>query len=56
LACRRGKEKVPDVAIFATMKRFVRPTYKEGFDTQFWVVANDDGTFNVSCVLRMKDE
>jgi predicted kinase len=53
---RTGKEKVPDIAIFATMKRFVPPIYKEGFGTLFWVVANDDGTFNISCVLRMKDE
>ena len=53
---RTGKEKVPDIAIFATIKRFVRPTYKEGFDTLFCVAANDDGTFNVSCVLRTRDE
>ncbi len=53
---RTGKEKVPDIAIFATMKRFVHPTYKEGFDTLFCVVANDDGIFNISCVLRAKDE
>ena len=52
---RLGKEKVPDVAIFATMKRFVRPTYEEGFDELFCVAANDDGTFNLSCVLRETD-
>jgi predicted kinase len=49
---RTGKEKVPDIAIFATMKRFVNPTYEEGFDRLFYVSANDDGTFNESCVLR----
>ncbi len=49
---RTGKEKVPDVAIFATMKRFVPPDYKEGFDVLFYVSANDDGTFNESCALR----
>ena len=49
---RTGKEKVPDVAIFATMKRFVPPTYQEGFDILFSVSANDDGTFNESCMLR----
>ncbi len=49
---RIGKEKVPDVAIFATMKRFVRPTYEEGFDKLFCVSANDDGTFDVGCILR----
>ena len=50
---RTGKENVPDIAIFATMKRFVHPLYKEGFDTLFWVVANDDNTFNVSCVIPL---
>ncbi len=53
---RIGKEKVPDIAIFATMKRFVHPTYEEGFDRLFCVVANDDGTFNVSCVLKKEHE
>jgi predicted kinase len=49
---RTGKEKVPDIAIFATVKRFVNPTYEEGFDRLFCVAANDDGTFDESCVLR----
>ncbi len=49
---RTGKERVPDIAIFATMKRFVNPTYEEGFDRLFCVSANDDGTFNEGCVLR----
>ncbi len=49
---RTGKAQVPNLAIFATMKRFVQPTYEEGFDHLFYVSANDDGTFNISCVLR----
>jgi hypothetical protein len=53
---RTGKEKVPDIAIFATMKQFVYSTYKECFDTLFCVVATDNGIFNVSCVLKRKDE
>lgn len=53
---RTGKDKVPDIAIFATMKRFVHPIYEEGFDRLFYVVANDDGTFNVSCVLKKEHE
>ena len=53
---RTGKEKVPDIAIFATMKKFVPPTYEEGFDMLFYVVTNDDGIFNVSCVLNKEHE
>ncbi len=45
---RTGKERVPDVAIFATKKKLVPPTYKEGFDKLFYVIANDDATFNVN--------
>ncbi len=44
---RAGKERVPDVAIFATKKRLVPPVYNEGFDKLFNVTANDDGTFDV---------
>jgi predicted kinase len=34
---RAGKEKVPDVAIYATAKRLVPPPYQEGFDELFRV-------------------
>ncbi|HEV2656220.1 MAG TPA: ATP-binding protein [Ktedonobacteraceae bacterium] len=47
---RNGKERVPDVAIFATKKRLVPPTYAEGFTQLFYVVNNDDGTFAASYV------
>jgi len=53
---RTGKERVPDIAIFATMKRFVQPIYKEGFDTLFYITANDDGTFNLGCALKDNKE
>ncbi len=52
---RSDKERVPDIAIFATIKKLVRPTCKEGFDKLFYVSANDDGTFNISCALKDED-
>jgi predicted kinase len=36
-ALREGNARVPDVAIFATMKKLVRPSYEEGFDQLFYV-------------------
>jgi predicted kinase len=49
---RSGKERVPDVAIFATKKRLVPPAYAEGFAQLFLIVNNDDGTFGVSYVPK----
>src|SRR5947209_3380161 len=34
---REGKAKVPDVAIYATAKKLVPPTYAEGFDELYYV-------------------
>ena len=34
---RAGKAKVPDVAIYATVKKLVPPSYSEGFDELFRV-------------------
>jgi predicted kinase len=45
---RTGKARVPDVAIFATLKRLVRPSYQEGFDRLFHVHISEDGTFKIS--------
>ena len=44
---RIGKERVPDVAIFATAKRLVAPSYSEGFDELFRVRITDDSDFAV---------
>ena len=44
---RAGKARVPPVAIFATLKRFARPTYEEGFDELYSVCAGDDSSFDV---------
>jgi predicted kinase len=37
---REGKARVPDVAIYATAKRLVAPSYSEGFDELFRVRAS----------------
>jgi predicted kinase len=45
---RAGKERVPDVALYATLKRLQRPTSAEGFDQLFHVRATGAGSFAVS--------
>lgn len=44
---REGKARVPDVAIYATAKKMVHPTYEEGFDRIYGVSIGDNGTFIV---------
>ncbi len=44
---RAGKERVPDVAIYVTAKKLVRPSYVEGFDRLFYVRIAGDSTFEV---------
>ena len=38
---RQGRERVPDVAIFATRKKLEPPTYEEGFDRLFEVTLDE---------------
>jgi predicted kinase len=45
---REGKARVPDIAIYATLKRLERPSYAEGFDQLFEVRLAGDQTFEVS--------
>lgn len=48
---RSGKARVPDVAIYVTSKKLVRPTYAEGFDKLYDVRIVDDVGFEVrECV------
>jgi predicted kinase len=42
---REGKARVPDVAIYATMKKLAAPTFAEGFDHIFIVQIAEDGGF-----------
>jgi len=44
---REGAARVPDVAIFATVKRLQRPSYAEGFDRLYDVRIVGDGAFEV---------
>jgi predicted kinase len=45
---REGKARVPDVAIFATLKKLTRPSYAEGFTKLFNVRSSGDQNFEVS--------
>ena len=42
---REGKARVPDVAIYATAKKMVRPSYAEGFDMLYEVSIGENGAF-----------
>ena len=48
-ARRRGKARVPDVAIFATAKKLTPPSTAEGFDELFRVRLDDSGFEVRSC-------
>lgn len=42
---RTGRARVPDMALYVTMGRLVRPSYAEGFDSLFFVRLADEGAF-----------
>lgn len=44
---RSGKARVPDVGIYATIKKLVPPTYSEGFHQLFYVRMVGDSNFEV---------
>lgn len=44
---REGKARVPDIAIFATLKKLTRPSYAEGFTKLYSVSSKDDQGFDV---------
>jgi predicted kinase len=45
---RTGRARVPDVALYATLKRLRTPTSGEGFDQLWRVRLTTDGTFDVA--------
>ena len=45
---RTGKERVPDVAIFATLKKLARPMYAEGFDKLYTVHTGQEALFEIT--------
>jgi predicted kinase len=44
---RTGKARVPDVALYATAKKLVAPSYPEEFDELFYVCITGDSRFDV---------
>lgn len=51
---RLGKARVPDVAIYATAKKLVVPSYAEGFDQLFAVEIQENNQFKVTALLDQK--
>jgi predicted kinase len=47
---REGRARVPDVAIYATAKKLVGPSYVEGFDAVYRVRVSEDGGFAVAAL------
>ncbi|GHO45224.1 ATP-binding protein [Ktedonospora formicarum] len=47
-ARREGRQRVPDVAIFAILKRLERPDYSEGFEELYYVRNNEEAGFALS--------
>ena len=45
---RPGKEQVPDVALYATTKKLIHPSYSEGFDELYSVRITGDSTFEIT--------
>jgi predicted kinase len=54
---RSGKAQVPDVALYATAKKLMPPSYQEGFDVLFYVRIAGDSTFEVTlCAANAREE
>jgi predicted kinase len=51
-ALRLAKARVPDVAIFSTIKRLARPSLEEGFDRLFHVRMAPDDAFKIEEWLK----
>jgi predicted kinase len=47
-AQREGMARVPDIAIFTTIKKLQRPSYGEGFDKLYYVRLVDNSEFEIS--------
>lgn len=47
-ATRTGKERVPDTALYATLKKLQPPTLEEGFDLLYTVRQDEAGNFVVA--------
>jgi predicted kinase len=51
-AARDDRTRVPDVGLYATLKRLRRPRLADGFDRLFAVTFDDAGGFRVDAVLE----
>ncbi len=49
---RSGKQRVPDIAIFATVKKLEPPSYSEGFDSVYVVRSSAAGSYQVEALPR----
>ncbi len=49
---RAGKQRVSDIAIFATAKKLERPAYDEGFDVLYVVRSVEAGSYQVEALGR----
>jgi len=49
---RAGKQRVPDIAIFATAKKLEPPAYDEGFDVLYRVRSIEAGSYQVEALGR----
>ena len=52
-AARTGKERVPDTALFVTLKKLQPPTLEEGFDLIYTVRQDEAGNFVVAQTTRI---
>ena len=51
---REGRERVPDVGIYATAKKLQRPSSAEGFDELHSVTVKEDGGFSIVRFVQEK--
>lgn len=52
---RTGKARVPDIALFATLKKLARPSYAEGFSKLFYVQTTEEQGFEVDTWQEEED-
>ena len=53
---RAGANRVPDVALYTTVKRLERPSAAEGFDALYHVRITGDGGFKVADWIEEPDD
>ncbi|HET9953333.1 MAG TPA: ATP-binding protein [Polyangiaceae bacterium] len=51
-ARREGRERVPDIGVYATARVFTAPTWEEGFDELYEVLVEDDHSIVIRSMSR----